>query len=154
MKTITRFILFATLTVFCIAAYTQTNYATLQWTVWGKQIYLVDVKTNLTDKWYPYALVAMWGNLLGTQNGTNIYSPITTNMHQPVSIEIPVSLERGFFRVYTQPENTNGVVWPTTNSRPVPFKLIPPKPTPVTNQNITFQESQKKIAMLLTSQRK
>lgn len=116
-----------------VRGHAQTNTAILQWMVYGKQIYCIDIKTNLTDAWYPYAIVAMCGHYLGMDaQGQPVYSLVTADMHQPVNIEIPVDLSQGYFRLYTAPDNTNGIVGPTANSHPVPFKLIPPRTS--TNQ--------------------
>lgn len=122
------------------------DFALVSFEVWGQQIYRLDVKTNLTDKWYPYSVVAMWRNCEGTNtDGTFRYGPeVRADQHQPCMLKVPIAPTRGFFRLYTLPENTNGVVWPTASSTNVPFKLtfefsvftIPPETnTPATHTN-------------------
>lgn len=93
------------------------------WDVYAFQTYRLDVKTNLVDPWYPYCVVQMASNYV---NG--VFFPLHAGDHQPVHIDIPVSKQSGFFRLYTAPQNpTTGQLWPNSNSVAVPFTIQPPK---------------------------
>lgn len=128
-----KFSLATLLTLFLLTGMAQTNYAVLTFEIYGQQHYRVDIKTNLTDAWYPYAGMAMWRNCIGTNtNGEFEYGPeVTAEQHQSCSVRIPVSFQQGFFRLYTLPENTNGVVWPTSNNVSVPFTFYFEQSVPV-----------------------